>query len=285
MVTSTLKLAESWSASDGVSAKALWRTSDDLTFETGYFRLPAYDSICVSSQVGCNVGCRFCVTGLKRVARNLDPQEIVDQVLADPFNLFSSGRRLKISYQGMGEPFHNLSNVIASLTSLRKEVPRSELGVSTVGFRRHLMELAESVPGVKLQISLHSVDSSTRRALIPKSDRGHIPELLEAASAYADANSRPVVLNYMLLRGVNDSFHDGHSLGSLAREQFEFKISNYNWSPLLPYLPSPPSSTDEFILGFLSTGASYYGFESLGGDIACGCGHLRSRGISDVGES
>ena len=264
---------------DGASFKFLWRGRPGVSYESGFYLYPAYDSVCVSSQAGCNVGCLFCVTGRSINRYNLAADEIVAQVTATGA-LRRSGLPLKVSFQGMGEPLHNYASVVAAVRDLRAAGQADMIGVSTVGFPRLIDRLRTDVPGLKLQISVHAPDDELRHRLIPGSRGTSLAAVLSAAARYGALAQGDVVFNYVLLAGINDSPRQAGRLAELARPYLpaaRVKVSRYNHDPELPFAASDDATAAAFVTELRARGVPVYEFRSLGVSIASGCGQLRSR--------
>ena len=263
---------------DGASFKFLWQIASSVTYESGFYHYDDYDSVCVSSQVGCNVGCLFCVTGRSVNKRNLTPEEIVQQVSSTD-ELRRSGYPLKVSFQGMGEPLHNYASVVAAIAKLRSEDPRADIiGISTVGFPKLIDRLRTDAPGLKLQISLHAPDDELRHKLIPKSRGVAAEDVLAAAQRYVAETEGKLVFNYLLLDGINDTLSHGRRLAALVRPYLttaQLKISRYNMDEQIPYQPSDEQTAERFVDLLRTEGIRTYEFRSKGVDIQSGCGQLR----------
>ncbi len=174
-------------------------------------------SVCLSSQVGCAAGCRFCATAQGGFARNLTAGEIVGQLL---FMQSESNRRISHAvYMGMGEPLWNYANVIKSLNLLHNEVGMSlrNLTVSTVGVVPGILALAEENLPITLALSLHAPDDDLRSDLIPTGRKWKIDEILTACAEYAAKTGRDLTFEYLLIGGVNDSPEQAQQLAARLR--------------------------------------------------------------------
>lgn len=238
-------------------------------------------SLCVSSQVGCAAACRFCATGQMGVAKNLEPREILDQVVLANEHLRPEGRTVRnIVFMGMGEPFHNemaLYEVISSLIApeLFHYAPTRIL-ISSVGIPDAMLRCARRFPEVNLALSLHSVRQQVRESLIPLAAKHPLEEL---RSAVAQANSiqrRPLMIEYLMLAGVNDSAEDAGELARwLADLDVHVNLIPFNPIDSAPGLQSTQRAERDVFAGILRAG----GFPttirySLGADIAAACGQL-----------
>ena len=187
-------------------------------------------TVCVSSQVGCPMGCDFCATGKGGFKRNLATHEIVDQVLTvqEDFN-----RRVShIVFMGMGEPLLNTDNVLAALRSLNEDVGigQRNITVSTVGIRDRIRQLAEHKLQVTLAVSLHASNQELREQLIPSALRYPLPELISECREYVKMTGRRLSFEYILLAGMNDLPEHAIELAELMRG-FQCHVN------LIPYNP------------------------------------------------
>src|SRR5437867_116201 len=194
---------------------------------------------CVSSQVGCAMGCDFCASTRGGLERNLDAGEIVEQFLHLRRAAASMGRRLtSLVFMGMGEPMHNLDNVIAAI----ERIAGNDLGslgwrqvtVSTVGVVPGIERLAGADLNVNLAVSLHAPDDATRSRIVPTSRRFPVAEIIEATKRFALRTGRVPTVEYCLLAGVNDSEEQAHLLADLFGGEPRCHVN------LIPYNPIGP---------------------------------------------
>jgi 23S rRNA (adenine2503-C2)-methyltransferase len=240
---------------------------------------------CISSQVGCAMGCDFCATAKGGFERNLSAGEIVGQFMALRDEARASGRRLQtIVFMGMGEPMLNLENVCAAI----ERMARNEMGglgfrqvtVSTVGIVSGIDRLAASGLNVNLAVSLHAPDDATRARLLPTGKRYVVGEILAAADRYQETTRRPVSIQYCLLSGVNDSVEHADALaGVLAGRRMHVNLLNYNATGLSlkgeTYVASTELATDQFLARLRERKVVAHLRRSRGPDIAAACGQLR----------
>lgn len=217
--TSTLTLLGSRTAPDGTT-KLLLSARDGLCLETVLMRYRDRLTVCLSSQVGCPVGCAFCATGAMGFQRNLTVAEIVDQVRAASVLAGNDGRRVSnLVYMGMGEPLLNLQAILDSIRVVTDpsglNLAHRAVSVSTVGIPSGIRRLARTEPQVHLALSLHAADDRTRALLVPKGFRHPLSEILDAAWDHFAITHRKLLVEYVLLRGVNDSVDDARRLAGL----------------------------------------------------------------------
>lgn len=232
---STLTVEDSVSSADGAT-KLLLKTKDGVAVETVIMRYRERVTACISSQVGCAVGCAFCATGALGFTRNLSAAEIVDQVRAAAAVLAGEERRLSnLVYMGMGEPLLNLQSVLESIRILTDprgmNMAHRALSVSTVGIPTGIRRLGQAEPQVNLAISLHAADDRTRALLIPEKFRHSLADILEAAWDHFDLTRRKLLIEYVLIGGVNDSLDDARRLAILLRGHV-VAVNLLPWNPV-----------------------------------------------------
>jgi 23S rRNA (adenine2503-C2)-methyltransferase len=266
---------------DGAS-KLLMKTAAGMLIESVILRIATGRStLCVSSQVGCAAACDFCATGKMGIAQNLSAAEILDQVLHTGQTLAAEGRRLhNIVFMGMGEPFHNEENVHETLAALTapemfNRSPGSIL-ISTVGVPDAMLRCAERFPKVNLALSLHSVNTEVRQELIPLTKKHPLDELQQTLRELNRLQDIPVMIEYLMLAGKNDSPTDATELVNwLSGLNVHVNLIPYNEIEDAPHLTG---TEDAKIRAFaaclkeagLTTTVRY----SLGSDIAAACGQL-----------
>lgn len=232
---STLTVQDSTSSADGAT-KLLLKTQDLVAVETVIMRYRDRVTACISSQVGCPVGCTFCATGALGFTRNLSPAEIVDQVRAASSVVAAEGRRLtNLVYMGMGEPLLNLRSVLDSIRVLTDpggiNMAHRAISVSTVGIPSGIRRLGQREPQVNLALSLHAADDRTRALLIPGKFRHPLSDILDAAWEHFELTKRKLLIEYVLIAGVNDSVEDAHRLAKLLRGHV-VAVNLLAWNPV-----------------------------------------------------
>ena len=213
---------ESAGKSDGDDAtKWLWKASDGALIESVQIRTPDRATSCLSSQVGCAMGCVFCATGLSGFERHLKAHEIVEQFLQ--MRTKSGVASTHIVYMGMGEPLHNYDEVLASVRMLNDPSPKGagigarKITISTVGIVPGIRKLANEQRQIELAVSLHAPDEETRVKLIPAAKRYPIKEIMDAVVEYSEKARRIVTYEYVLLAGVNDHAEQAGELVELLQ--------------------------------------------------------------------
>jgi 23S rRNA (adenine2503-C2)-methyltransferase len=282
------EVVEAQVSSDG-TRKWLLRTRDGNDFEMVFIPDADRGTLCVSSQVGCTLNCRFCHTGTMRLVRNLEPSEIVGQVMLarDSLGEWPSqpeGRMLtNIVMMGMGEPLYNFDNVRDALKIVMDGdglgLSRRRITLSTSGVVPMMARAGEEI-GVNLAVSLHAVTKEIRDEIVPLNRKYGIEQLLEACAAYPGANNaRRITFEYVMLKGKNDSDEDARELVRLIRK---YKLpAKVNLIPFNPWPGAPyECSDDERIRSFsnivFEAGISAPVRTPRGRDIEAACGQLKT---------
>jgi 23S rRNA (adenine2503-C2)-methyltransferase len=275
-------------STDG-TRKWLLRTGDGNEFEMVFIPDADRGTLCVSSQVGCTLNCRFCHTGTMRLVRNLDPSEIVGQVMLarDSLGEWPSspeGRMLtNIVMMGMGEPLYNFDNVRDALKIIMDGdglgLSKRRITLSTSGVVP-MMERAGEEIGVNLAVSLHAVTKEVRDEIVPLNRKYGIEQLLEACAASPGAyNARRITCEYVMLKGKNDSDEDARELVRLIRKH---KLpAKVNLIPFNPWPGAPYECSDEERIRAFSNIVFEAGISApvrtpRGRDIDAACGQLKT---------
>ena len=239
---------------------------------------------CISSQIGCPVGCRFCASGIGGLEGNLTAGRILEQVFLLS-GLEGVGRISHVVFMGMGEPLANLPAVTAAIRALNAEwgfgISARRITVSTVGLPTAIRKFCEFDLPVTLALSLHAPNDALRRSIIPWADYSTIEELLDACDEWFRRTGREITLEYILLGGVNDRPDHAEQLASHARRlRANVNLIRYNEVRGLPY--ARPSTDD--VLAFQSAlrerGVNAHIRASRGRDIAAACGQLRHERVA-----
>ncbi len=267
---------------DGAT-KLLLRTDAGLLIESVILRIATgRTTLCVSSQVGCAAACEFCATGKMGIARNLSTNEILDQVLQAGQMLATEDRRLRnIVFMGMGEPFHNEQNLHRAIDLLTApeffNISPTKILVSTVGVADAMLRCVERFPRVNIALSLHSVRQDVREQLIPLAANFPLDHLRRTIIELNRQQTATVMIEYLMLAGVNDSKED-------ALELVDWLTGLNVHVNLIPYNPIDDAprlaATDREAIAKFSLPIREAGFKttvrhSLGNDIAAACGQLR----------
>jgi len=277
-VISNLAVSLRMKSVDGTE-KFLFGLEDGETIES--VLIPDDDrlTLCVSSQVGCAMGCRFCLTGRLGLIRNLKAYEIIDQIITVNRTIGPTRRITNVVLMGMGEPLANFAEVVEALSRITSlfEISKRKITLSTAGLAPKIAELARSAPDINLAVSLNASSDKTRTALMPVNRRYPLRELLDACRRYPLGPRRRITFEYVLVRGMNDSSADARELLRIVRG-IRCKVN------LIPLNPSDGSGlmapSHEDLLAFqkvlIDGNLTALIRESKGQDILAACGQLRA---------
>jgi 23S rRNA (adenine2503-C2)-methyltransferase len=266
-------------SSDG-TIKHLWRLHDGVEVESVLIPTPGRVTLCLSSQAGCALACRFCATGDFGFRRQLGPAEIVAQFRdADRVARLAYGQGIgNVVYMGMGEPFANPAAVFASLEILNQGfgLGARRITVSTVGVVPGILALAERPESFRLAVSLHAPNHEMRLELVPIEQRWPIPELFAAVDEYQARKGRRVTFEYTLIGGVNDSEDTARELVDLIGQRLVF-VNLIPWNPIpgRDWKPSGGRAVGAFLDVLQTAGVPSAVRTPRGRDIAAACGQLR----------
>ncbi|MBA4245959.1 MAG: rRNA methyltransferase [Pseudomonas sp.] len=275
-----VRLRSEHPGADG-SARLLVELADKQMVES--VLLPR-DGLCISSQVGCAVGCVFCMTGKSGLLRQLSSAEMVAQV--------ALGRRFrpvkKVVFMGMGEPAHNLDNVLEAIDLLGTEggIGHKNLVFSTVGDPRVFERLPQQRVRPALALSLHTTDAELRQRLLPKAPRIDPEQLMELGEAYARSIDYPIQYQWTLLKGINDSQQEMDNILRLFKGKFAvLNLIPYNSLDADDYQRPDGERIVQMVRYLHSRGVLTKVRNSAGQDIDGGCGQLRARAVDLVNTS
>jgi 23S rRNA (adenine2503-C2)-methyltransferase len=277
------------------SIKFLFKTSDNEYIESVLMKHPQRYTVCLSTQVGCNVKCIFCASGINGIKRNLNLTEIVDQLFLIQKYIYMKEkiRITNIVYMGMGEPLFNYENLVKSLDIFTHDkafnISNRNINVSTSGVVEKIYELAEEKFRVKLAISLHSPFDNKRQKLIPLAKKYKIHQILKAAEYYFLRTKRRITIEYILIKNITDTLEDAKELVNI--------LKNYNFKVFINLIPYNSignvyldnvlleQSDNESIIQFYNYIKKYFEVNvrwSLGRDINAACGQLRRQLINSI---
>jgi 23S rRNA (adenine2503-C2)-methyltransferase len=287
----SLELVEERRSALDPFVKLALRTEDEKVIETVRIPLerPGRFTVCVSSQAGCALACHFCATGQLGLRRNLEAWEIVEQVRAVRETVrrdAPSARIHGVVFQGMGEPLTNLDRVLQAIEVLSEPsaqaIDARNITVCTAGLPSGIRRLAREAPKVRLGVSVHAVDTGTRRSLMPIDKAHALEEVLEAAVEHAKLTGRAPMWAVTLFGGVNDS--DDHARALAARalafaeqsgKRPRLSIIPYNAIPGAPFSRSPRDQAFRAVLA--ESGMPSHLRYSGGSDVDAACGQLAGR--------
>ncbi len=275
-----LERASRFESRDG-TRRYLLRLADGRTVEAVYMPEEARDTLCISTQVGCPVDCRFCLTALMGLERNLTAGEIVGQVLhlAADNDFWAREKRINIVMMGQGEPLLNLAAVLKAVRLLCDPkglaISPRRITVSTSGIVPRIAELGRAEPRPKLAISLNASTEEQRRELMPITRKYHLADLIEACRAYPLRPWERLTFEYVLLRGVNDSDADARRVVRLLGQlRAKVNLIALNPGPGIPYEAPAP----ERVLAFqaiVRRALPCFIRKPRGLDIYAACGQLK----------
>jgi 23S rRNA (adenine2503-C2)-methyltransferase len=264
------------------AAKWLWKARDGELLESVQIRAPGRLTSCLSSQVGCPIGCVFCATGRSGFERNLQAHEMLEQFLR---MWGGSGERSShVVFMGMGEPLLNYEQVLAAVRALNAPLPEGcgiaarRITLSTVGIAPGIRRLAGEELQLELAVSLHAPDDQTRRKLIPAARRHSIAEVMSAAREFSRRTGRLVTYEYVLLANVNDSPAQARQLAALLRDHpCKVNLIPFNHVQDAAFERPGQEAQERFRKTLAQSGVAVTIRCSKGGRIAAACGQLRRR--------
>ena len=278
-ITDLKKLEVQVSKDDG-TRKYLFELGDGNTVESVLMRYHHGNSVCISSQVGCRMGCKFCASTIGGCIRSLEPSEMLDQIYKITNDI--NERVSNVVVMGMGEPLENFDNLIRFITLVTDEnglnISQRNITVSTCGLVPEIRKLADLHLSITLAISLHAGTDEKRKALMPIANKYSLDELLGACSYYFMETGRRLTFEYALIAGVNDTPADADEISNLAR-----KVSAHvNLIPVNPvtetgFRPTSGKDTNAFKQALEKRGVNSTVRREMGRDIDGACGQLRKR--------
>lgn len=269
-------------SSDGQTVKTLFRLIDGHPIEAVLMRYEHRQTLCISSQSGCAMGCTFCATGQMGFKRSLSSGEIVEQVLYYARLLKAEGKAVtNVVVMGMGEPFHNYDNTLAAIDRLNHSagfnLGARRFTISTVGLVPMIRKFAAEKRQINLAISLHASDDALRSSMMPINQKYPIAELMQACREYIDATGRRLTFEWALIQGVNDTPEQARALAHLLKGM----LCHVNVIPLNPTrrfkgAGSTRQRAEDFCAELESAGIPCTVRMRRGIDIQAGCGQLAS---------
>lgn len=280
------QLVQSQRAKDG-TCKLLLRLADGQTIEC--VLIPEQDrrTACISTQVGCGMGCVFCASGLNGLARNLEWWEMLEQLLHLVDQLPVKERLSHIVVMGMGEPLANLDNLLVALqwATARQGLGLSQrhVTISTVGLPAKIRHLADRQLSYHLAVSLHAPNDELRTRIVPTNAHIGIAAILEAADYFFQKTGRQVTYEYVLLRGINDSGEHARQLARLLRgRNAHVNLIPFNDVPGLPYRRPSDATLHAFQQILRQYGVSVTVRKRKGSEINAACGQLRRQLLAEA---
>lgn len=271
------------SAVDG-TRKYLFELADGNLVESVWMRYKHGNSVCISSQAGCRMGCAFCASALDGLARNLTPSEMLDQIYS--ITLLTGERVSNVVVMGTGEPLDNYDNLLRFIRLLTEEnglhISQRSVTVSTCGLVPEMKRLAGEKLQITLALSLHAATDAKRRKLMPIANKYSVRELMEACRYYFETTGRRVTFEYSLVGGVNDTMEDAGELIRLLKPM----NGHVNLIPVNPikereYIQSDGQAVKAFKVYLEKKGINVTIRREMGRDINGACGQLRRSFMED----
>ena len=278
----TLKERKKQVASDGTT-KFLFELSDGDLIETVLMRHKYGCSVCVTTQVGCRIGCKFCASTLSGLKRNLQAGEIVAQVLRVQQYLDESQERVShIVVMGIGEPFENYENLTKFIENINSEkglnIGSRHITVSTSGIVPKIYNFADQHPQVSFAVSLHAPTDELRTQLMPINRAYPLEKLMEAVKYYIKQTNRRITFEYGLIKNVNDTVECANQLADLVgRLNCHINLIPVNYVPERGFDRTPIEHIEKFEQTLKKRGVNVTVRRELGSDIDAACGQLRAK--------
>ena len=267
------------SAKDG-TIKYLWQLSDGNCVETVLMRYNYGNTVCISTEVGCRMGCAFCASTIGGLVRKLEPFEMLDEVL---FTQVDSGLpSSRVVLMGIGEPVDNFDNVLRFLELINSEegmnLSMRHISLSTCGLVPKIDELAAKKLQISLAISLHGPNNEIRSRIMPVNKAYPMEELIAACRRYYEATSRRIHFEYAMIDGVNDSEENAREILRVMKGlPAHFNLIPLNHVEESPLMPSSKAAVAKFQQILENGGITATVRRTLGGDIDASCGQLRRK--------
>lgn len=274
----TLTVVEEKISNIDGTRKYLFGLSDGNVIESVLMKYKHGNSVCISSQVGCRMGCRFCASTLDGLERNLQPSEMLDQIYR--IQRLTGERVSNVVVMGSGEPLDNYENLIRFIRLLTDEnglhISQRSVTVSTCGIVPGILRLAEEGLSITLALSLHAPNDQVRKTLMPVANKYSLEEVLKACGTYFEKTGRRLTFEYSLVKGVNDNLQEARALVSLIKDQH----GHINLIPVNPikerdYVQSDQKAIMEFKNYLEKNGINVTIRREMGRDINGACGQLR----------
>ena len=281
----TIEIDTVQKSSDG-TVKSRFKLFDGSLIESVLIPVEKDDryTLCVSSQVGCSLSCKFCATGQMKRVRNLDPGEIYDQFkLVNEQALEDFGKPLtNIVFMGMGEPLLSYKNVIKSIDHICSDyglgLSSKRITISTAGIAKMIKKLADDRSKVNLALSLHAADDDKRNQIMPINEQNSIMVLMDALKYYYQKTRNRISYEYICFNGFNDSIEDADKLYELSK-QFPVRINIIEYNPIagVDYVKSDENQINRFAAHLRDKGVMVTVRRSRGKDIDAACGQLANK--------
>ncbi|GGH99483.1 MULTISPECIES: 23S rRNA (adenine(2503)-C(2))-methyltransferase RlmN [Mammaliicoccus] len=278
----TLEVAVKQESKDG-TIKFLFELQDGYTIETVLMRHEYGNSVCVTTQVGCRIGCTFCASSIGGLKRNLEAGEIVAQVLTVQKALDETDERVsQVVIMGIGEPFENYDEMMGFLKIINHDkglnIGARHITVSTSGIIPKIYDFADESLQINFALSLHAADNETRSRLMPINRAYDLDKLMEAIEYYVNKTNRRITFEYGLFGGVNDQVHHAKALAKLIKHlNCHVNLIPVNHVPERDYVKTPKEDIFKFEKELKRNGINATIRRNQGADIDAACGQLRAK--------
>ncbi|MBN4910842.1 23S rRNA (adenine(2503)-C(2))-methyltransferase RlmN [Staphylococcus sp. EG-SA-13] len=278
----TLEVAVKQESKDG-TIKFLFELQDGYTIETVLMRHEYGNSVCVTTQVGCRIGCTFCASSIGGLKRNLEAGEIVAQVLTVQKALDATDERVsQVVIMGIGEPFENYDEMMGFLKIINHDkglnIGARHITVSTSGIVPKIYDFADESLQINFALSLHAADNETRSRLMPINRAYNLDKLMEAIEYYVNKTNRRITFEYGLFGGVNDQVHHAKALAKLIKHlNCHVNLIPVNHVPERDYVKTSKEDIFKFEKELKRNGINATIRRNQGADIDAACGQLRAK--------
>jgi len=278
----TLEVAVKQESKDG-TIKFLFELQDGYTIETVLMRHEYGNSVCVTTQVGCRIGCTFCASSIGGLKRNLEAGEIVAQVLTVQKALDATDERVsQVVIMGIGEPFENYDEMMGFLKIINHDkglnIGARHITVSTSGIVPKIYDFADESVQINFALSLHAADNETRSRLMPINRAYDLDKLMEAIEYYVNKTNRRITFEYGLFGGVNDQVHHAKALAKLIKHlNCHVNLIPVNHVPERDYVKTSKEDIFKFEKELKRNGINATIRRNQGADIDAACGQLRAK--------
>ena len=268
--------------SDG-TRKYLFNLGDGHAVESVLIPIEGRNTVCISSQVGCAMACEFCLTGTFKLARNLTTAEIINQIMAIRLDVRSAGEEIRnVVMMGMGEPLHNLDNVIPAIQIMIDgnglQLSNRRVTVSTCGLVPEMERLGREIPNVNLAVSLNATTDELRNQIMPVNRSYPLKALLQACKEFPLPGRRKVTFEYVMLGGINDTLEDAKRLLRLISDiPNKVNLIPFNEHEGCDFKAPTQAAIDAFHTFLIDRHVTVITRDSRGGDISAACGQLKGK--------
>lgn len=288
IATTTVKVLRESCSQDNLTWKVLLELTDGATVETVLMHHDYGYSVCLSSQVGCAMGCAFCASGLHGFVRNLTAAEILAQLYFFQHQLQEKEERVsRVVVMGSGEPMLNLDNVLHALDILHSDrgqgIGYRNMTISTCGVVPGIQKMTALGRNINLAISLHAADEALRTKLMPINQKYPFPEVIAAADAYEKSNGRQVMYEYILLSGINDQpVHAEKLADAVSGKECVINLIPANPVPEKGFQRPSDKAVDRFFQILKKRRCNVTVRKEMGKDINAACGQLRAMALKEA---